>query len=167
MRIRPATPEDAAAIAALWNPWITGTAITFNPSPKTAEEVAQMIATRQAAGHGFEVAMDGGAGAEDAILGFVTFAQFRAGAGYARSLEHTIILAPQARGRGIGRALMTAAETRARAGGGHQMFAGISAENPEGRAFHAALGYALLATLPEAGWKFGRFIDLWLMVKRL
>lgn len=160
--IRPATAADAAALAALWNPWITGTAITFNPDPKSPEEVAQMIAARQAAGHGFDVAVEGGA-----ILGFVTFAQFRAGAGYARSLEHTIVLAPQARGRGLGRALMAAAEDRARAAGGHQMFAGISAENPEGRAFHAALGYAPLATIPQAGWKFGRFIDLWLMVKRL
>ena len=38
--IRPARPQDAAALARLWNPWITDTAITFNPVPKTGAEIA-------------------------------------------------------------------------------------------------------------------------------
>ena len=50
--IRPALVTDAEALAALWNPWIRDTAITFNPVEKTAAEIAAMIRDRQAAGHG-------------------------------------------------------------------------------------------------------------------
>lgn len=160
--IRRAGAADGAAVAALWNPWITDTAITFNPDPKSPDDVARMIADRDAAGHATFLAE-----AEGALLGFVSYAQFRGGRGYARSMEHTVVLAPEARGRGVGRALMAAVEDHARAAGAHLMFGGISAENPAGRDFHLALGYDLIATLPEAGHKFGRFIDLWLVMKRL
>jgi L-amino acid N-acyltransferase YncA len=162
LTLRPAHAADAPALAALWNPWITGTAITFNPDPKSPEDIASMIAARQAAGHAFFLAE-----ADGVLLGFATYAQFRSGAGYARSMEHSVILAPQARGRGAGRALMAAVEAHARAAGAHQMIAGVSAENPDGRAFHEALGYRLIATIPQAGWKFGRYLDLWLLQKFL
>lgn len=160
--IRPATAADAPALARLWNPWITDTAITFNPQAKSTEEIAALIAARHSLGHEFLVAEG-----EEGLLGLATYAQFRAGVGYARTMEHTIVLAPRARGKGIGRALMRAIEDHARAAGGHQMIGGISAENPEGRAFHERLGYRLIATLPQVGWKFGRFMDLWLMAKLL
>jgi L-amino acid N-acyltransferase YncA len=72
-----------------------------------------------------------------------------------------------ARGRGTGRALLQAVEDHARQGGAHQMIAGVSGENPEGRAFHDRMGYREIATVPEAGFKFGRFMDLVLMQKFL
>ncbi len=163
MRLRDATAGDAAAIAAIWNPEIRETSITFNSVEKTPEEVAQMIRARQGAGHGFFLAE--GAGRE--ILGFATYAQFRAGAGYARTMEHTVILARGARGRGLGRELLAAVEEHARAGGAHSVLAGVSGENPAGIAFHAALGYREVAVLPRVGFKFGRWMDLHLMQKFL
>lgn len=160
--IRHATDADAEAICRLWNPWIRETAITFNPVEKTPSDVQAMIATRTNCGHAFLLATD-----RDELVGLATYAQFRGGAGYATCMEHTVILSPAARGRGIGRALMTALESHAAAAGAHQMIAGVSAENPEGRAFHAAIGYAEIAVISEAGFKFGRFIDLVLMRKFL
>jgi phosphinothricin acetyltransferase len=159
--IRPARPADAGAIIAFWNPLIRDTLVTFNPVEKTEAEVADSIRAKAAAGHGFVVAEDGGP------IGFASYGQFRAGAGYARAMEHTIILAPGARGRGAGRALMTAIEDHARAQGVHSLIAGVSGGNPEGRAFHAAIGYAEVAVVPQVGWKFGRFWDLVLMQKLL
>ena len=159
MRIRHACSGDAAAIAAIWNPIIDDTAITFTTARKTEAALAADIEARGAA---FQVAE-----AEGAVLGFATYFPFRAGPGYARTKEHTILLAPQARGRGVGRALMTALEQAARAEGVHSLWAGVSGENPGGVAFHAALGFAPVAVLPEVGFKFGRFMDLHLMCKRL
>ncbi|MFN3293557.1 MAG: GNAT family N-acetyltransferase [Gemmobacter sp.] len=160
--IRPARPDDAAQIVAFWNPLIRETMVTFNPQEKTAAEVADSIAAKAAADHGFLVAeVDG------AILGFASYGQFRAGAGYIRAMEHTIILAPAARGRGIGRALMAGIEDHARTRGVHSMIAGVSGGNPEGRRFHAAIGYAEVAVVPQVGWKFGRYWDLVLMQKLL
>jgi len=155
--IRPATPADAPAIAAFWNPLIRDTVVTFNPVEKSESEIAGMIATRE----GFLVADQGG------ILGFATYAQFRGGLGYAFAQEHTIILAPAGQGRGIGRALMTALADHARAHGHHILMAGVSGSNPAGIAFHAALGFAEVGRVVQAGWKFGRWHDLVLMQKML
>lgn len=158
MIVRPATPADAAAISAFWALQIRDTTVTFNSVPKTPEDVAEMIASRPA----FLVAED-----SCAVLGFASYDQFRGGIGYRHTMEHTVILAPEAAGRGIGRALMTALEDMARGSGVHSLWAGVSAENPAGVAFHEAIGYEKIAKLPQVGFKFGRWMDLVLLQKRL
>lgn len=160
--IRPADLRDAENLAQLWNPWIKDSAVTFNPRVKTAEDIAEIIQSRQALGHVFLVAEEA-----SQLLGFATYAQFRGGEGYARSMEHTIILHAHARGKGIGRRLMTAIEDHARAAGHRLMIGAVSGENPKGRAFHEAMGYQIYGIIPDAGWKFGRYMDLWLLGKRL
>ena len=161
-RVRPAAPADAGAVAAIWNPVIRDTAITFNSVEKTEGELAALIAERHAAGHGAFVAEVAGR-----VAGFAFYGQFRGGVGYRHTMEHTIHLSPKARGQGLGRRLMAALETHAAAAGAHAMIAGVSGENPGGRAFHAAIGYQPLAVLPEVGRKFGRWMDLHLMRKPL
>ena len=111
--IRPATQDDAAALAALWNPWITDTAITFAATAKTPADMAHMIATRPA----FFTTHD--------LQGFATYGQFRSGDGYATCMEHSIILGPNARGQGLGALLLHAVESHARAHGAHQMIADL------------------------------------------
>lgn len=160
--IRPARPEDAAAIIAFWNPVIRETAASFNAEEKTETGVAQSIRDKARDGFGFFVAET-----EGEILGFASYGQFRAGSGYARTMEHTIILAPAGRGHGTGRALMQAIEDHARAQGYHLMVAAVSGSNPPGVAFHAAVGYAEVGRLPDQGWKFGRYHELVLMQKIL
>lgn len=160
--LRPARTEDCAAIAEIWNPVIRDTLATFNTALKTPEELAANLAGKSALGHGFFVAETGGR-----LRGFATYGQFRAGPGYARTMEHTVILDTAARGQGLGRALMAAIEDHARRGGTHSMFAGVSAANAEGIAFHARLGYRECARLPEVGYKFGQWLDLVLMQKML
>jgi phosphinothricin acetyltransferase len=161
LTIRPATEADAAAIMAIWNAAIRATLVTFSAVEKTEAEVAAILAARSGAAGGTFVADEGG------VLGFASYFQFRAGDGYARTMEHTVLLAPEGRGRGLGRALMAAVEAEARAKGKHSLVAAVSSANPEGRAFHAALGFEEVAVLPEVGWKWGRWLDLHLMQKRL
>lgn len=160
--IRAATPEDSPAILAFWNPVIAETTITFSPTLHSAESLGALILARQAAGRAFLVAESAGE-----VTGFVTYDQFRKGLGYAAAMEHTIILAPAARGRGLGRALIRAMEDHARAAGAHLMVGGISGENAPGLAFHAAVGYVEAGRVAQAGRKFERFIDLVLMQKLL
>jgi phosphinothricin acetyltransferase len=160
--IRPARAADAPALAALLNHWIEGTAVTFNPVPKTEADILAVIADKAAAGHAFLVAESAGQ-----VIGQASYGQFRGGLGYRTCMEHSISLLPGSHGKGLGRTLLTAIEDHARTVGAHQMLAGVSGENPEGQAFHARMGYAHIATIPEAGFKFGRHIDLVLMQKFL
>jgi len=155
--IRAGRPEDAEAIAAIWNQVIRETTQTFNTLEKDAAALADQIGAQP-----WFVADEGGG-----VLGFVTWTQFRSGTGYAHTVEHSVHVATSGRGRGVGRALMAAAEARARATGLHSMIAEVAGENAGGVAFHAALGYREVARLPEVGWKFGRWHDLVLMQKML
>ncbi len=156
--IRPAVKDDFPQIAKIWNQIIRDTAATFTNAEK---EVAELVQAN-AAGRPFFVAEQDGK-----VVGFATYFPFRSGPGYARTKEHTIQLAPDARGKGLGRGLMEAVEDHARDAGVHTIWAGISSENPDGKAFHAALGYEEIAVLPEVGRKFGRWMDLILMRKVL
>lgn len=155
--IRPARPGDAQGIAKIWNPIIRDTTVTF-----TSVEIDPDVLAAEITAHPYIVAEIGGQ-----ISGVVTYGAFRSGPGYARSKEHSIHVAPGARGSGVGRALLRACEDHARAAGVHTMIAGISGENPGGVAFHTALGYREAARLPQVGHKFGRWHDLILMQKIL
>lgn len=155
--ITAATPTDARQIAAIWSIVIRDTVATFTTAEKTPQEIAEAMARQP-----FFVARKA-----REITGFATYFQFRGGPGYAHTMEHTIHIAAGARGCGTGRALLTHVETHARAAGVHSLFAGISGENRDGIAFHAALGYVQAARLPQVGRKFGRWHDLVLMQKFL
>lgn len=162
MQIRDAQPSDAPAIAAIWNPIIRDTVVTFNPAQRSAEEIAAMITDRQHAGYAFLVAEEGAA-----LLGFASYSQFRAGLGYARTMEHTINLAPEARGRGLGSLLLGALEAHATGAGCHVMVGAITSGNLASIAFHARQGYTEVGRMPQVGWKFGQYHDLTLMQKVL
>lgn len=159
MSIRRATGPDAAAIAATWNHYIRDTIVTFNSLEKTDAEIAAGIANPQTP---FFVAEQ-----EGRIAGFATYGDFRKGVGYAFTKEHTVMLAPDAGGRGLGRALMAAIERHAARNRINSLFAGVSAENTGGVAFHKACDYAEAARLRRVGWKFGRWHDLVLLQKFL
>lgn len=159
LTIRSAEARDAAAIAALWNEVIDNTAITFTTEAKTFEGLQADIKAR---GPLFLVAEEKGQ-----FIGFATAFAFRGGPGYRFTYEHSVQLVPQARGMGAGKALMAALEQNLRNAGAHSLFAGVSGENPSGVAFHAAIGFREIATLPEVGFKFGRWMDLVLMQKIL
>lgn len=159
MRVRPATPDDATAIAAIWNVEIRDGVSTFNAQEKTEPEIADQITFRGAA---FQVAESAGQ-----VIGFATYSQFRGGVGYAHTMEHTLYVAESARGKGAGRALITKLEEIARDNGVHSLLAGIGAENTAGVAFHIRAGFAEVARLPQVGRKFGRWMDLVLMQKFL
>ncbi len=158
MIIRPARETDAKAIACVQNLIIRDTAITFNSEEKTPEDIAASIRDLPC----FLVAT-----ADDQMLGFASYTQFRRGIGYARAMEHTIVLRPDARGHGLGRDLMQATEHHARENGVASLWAGVSGENPSGVTFHAKLGFEEIANLPKVGLKFGRWMDLVLMRKWL
>ncbi|MEM8787990.1 MAG: N-acetyltransferase family protein [Pseudomonadota bacterium] len=156
MSIRPATPTDATAIAAIWNPIIRDTAITFTDAEKTEADLRAMIAGQPTWVH------DTGT-----VTGFATFGTFRGGPGYRHTGELSLFLAPDTRGQGHGAALLAALETPARARGIHVLVAGIAGSNFGAIRFFARHGYTETGRMPELGRKFGAWHDLVLMQKTL
>lgn len=148
---------DVPAILGLWNEVITQTTITFTTALKTHDDIAALL-TRQPVFIAREDAR---------VLGFATYAQFRGGDGYRLTQEHAIYLSEAERGRGFGRSLLQAVEDHARGAEAHSLIAGISAENDGAVAFHSAMGFVQVGHIPEVGHKFGRYLDLILMQKRL
>lgn len=159
--IRSATPDDAAAIAAIWNPIIRDTAITVWPTERSLDEVRDFIHARLKT-HALLVAEQGGT-----VAGFATYKQFRDDGGYARSMEHMVYVAPGTQGSGLGRLLLTAVQDHARAAGHRLMIGGIIASNTASILFHERMGYAQWGRIPAAGWKFGQYHDLVLMGRDL
>ncbi len=158
MILRLAEPRDARGITELVNPLIRSTTVTFTTEEKSVRDLAKAI---RDSGSYFVACEDG------RVLGYACYFPFRGGPGYRHTKEHSIALAPEARGRGLGRQLMDHLEEQARAHQVHSLFAGVSGENPAGVAFHRALGFAEVARLPQVGHKFGRWMDLVLLQKML
>ena len=160
MTIRLATPQDGAAVAAIYAPVVRDTAVSFETVPPGAAEMAARIA-RTLPRYPYLVAED--AGPEDAgrVVGYAYAGAHRARAAYAWCAETSVYLAPQAQRRGLGRALMEALLARLRAQGFATAVAGATLPNEASVALHRALGFADVGVFPRAGFKHGRWHDTW------
>ena len=94
------------------------------------------------------------------LLGFATYGMFRERPAYKYSVEHSVYVARGARGRGVGIALMRRLISAAESQQLHLLIGGIDAENRESIAFHEKLGFVHAGTIKQAGFKFGRWLDL-------
>ena len=159
MKIRVAKLWDAEALAGVWNQIIMRTDKTFNSIEVKPSDITAMIAEKGREGHPLIVAERNG------ILGFATYGQFRSSVGYARTMEHTIIVRDGAQRSGVGRMLMERIEEIAKTNNVHSLVAGISGTNNAAILFHRAQGFVQVGRMPEVGYKFGRWHDLVLMQK--
>ncbi|QBF32847.1 GNAT family N-acetyltransferase [Thalassococcus sp. S3] len=159
MIIRQGKAGDAPALCDITNDIIRNTLITFTDEERSMDAMTRNITAR---GQAFLVAeMEGKA------VGFATYAPFRPGPGYARTRELSIQLAKNARGRGLGKRLLSRLEAVARADGLHVLIAAVSGANPGAVTFHENMGFTEVARLPEVGRKQGRWLDLILLQKVL
>ncbi len=95
-----------------------------------------------------------------ALLGFASYGSFRAWPAYKYSVEHSVYVARGQRGQGVGRALLQRLIQSATDQQLHSLIGGIDAANAESVAFHQKLGFVHAGTIKEAGFKFGRWLDL-------
>ena len=100
-------------------------------------------------------------------MGFATFGDFRAWPGYRFTVEHSVHVKDGLRGRGIGTALMHELIARGSRLGKHVMIAGVDADNAGSIRMHERLGFVQTGHLEEVGWKFGRWLDLVFLQRKL
>ncbi len=162
MMLRDAAAGDLDAIAEILNREIVAGTASWRETPWSAADMARWLDERQGLGFPVIVAEEGGE-----VLGYASYGPFRAGEGYAQTVEHSVYVARGARGRGIARLLMARLIERARAAGLHRMVGGVSADQRASLELHRKLGFVEEGRLSEVGVKRGRRLDLALMVLAL
>lgn len=155
MHLRDAIADDAPAIAAIYNPYIIDTTISFEEEPVSDAEMARRIAEVQAAGLPWLVAeLDG------AVIGYAYATKWRVRHAYRHSVESSVYLAPAAARRGVGSTLYEALLARLQAGGYHLVIGGIALPNAASVALHEKMDYEKAAHFKQVGYKFGRWLDV-------
>lgn len=166
--LRTAFPQDAAALLAIYAPYVRDTAISFEYQPPTeAEFRGRMEKTLEK--YPYLVAEE-----EGRILGYAYLHPFQGRAAYGWCAETSIYLDWEARGRGIGRLLYERLEAIAAAQGIRNLVACITFGQPGNSyvtdasvRFHQKLGYEVFAKFDRCGYKFGCWFGVTWLVKRL
>ena len=153
--MREATEADLEGLAAIYNEVIASSTAVFSYLPVSVDERRRWWQARTAQGYPVLVAHD-----EHGVAGFGTFGDFRPWPGYRFTVEHTLHVRADARGRGLGTQMLQALVQRARALGKHVMVAGVDAGNAASIRLHERCGFAQAGRLREVGYKFDRWLDL-------
>lgn len=167
MHLRHARPEDAAAIAAIYNHAVEHTTAIWNEATVDVQNRVAWIADRQDAGFPVRVAVDAPEGEDGDVLGYATYGPWRPHDGYRHTVEHSVYVRQDRQGRGLGVLLMEDVLDLARAAGVHVMVAGVEAGNVGSVRLHERLGFSETGRLPQVGCKFGRWLDLVFLQKVL
>ena len=152
--IRVASTEDAPAICAIYNHYVTNTIVTFEEEPVTASEMRERIIAVIERLPWLVLERNG------VIAGYAYASPWKARIGYRFTVESSIYLAPEHVGCGFGSALYGALLEALRALDVHCVIGGAALPNPASIALHEKLGFRQVAHFRQVGRKFGRWIDV-------
>ena len=162
MSIRLATTDDAAAIAGIYEPFVTGSRITFEEEAPDLAEMARRIAGTPAGLYPWLVAEQGGT-----VVGFASSSALRVRPAYRWTVETGLYLAPEAQGQGLGRALLERMVGLLERQGFVSTVGAIALPNPSSVALHMALGFTPAGLYRGTGFKQGEWVDVSLWQKDL
>lgn len=146
----------AAAILEIFNEAIINSTALYDYHPRPLESMAAWFHAKEAGN--FPVL--GAVNEAGVLLGFASYGTFRERPAYKYSVEHSVYVHRDHRGQGVGRELMRRLVEVAGEQGYHLLVGGIDAENRGSRIFHEQLGFTHAGTISQAGFKFGRWLDL-------
>jgi L-amino acid N-acyltransferase YncA len=162
MEIRDATPEDAAAIAEIYNQGIEDRMATLETQLRTPEERAEWLAAHDSR-HPVIVATDSNA----TPIGWGSLNTFNPRPAYDHVVDFSVYVAREQRGRGVGDALLGALDTRARALGYHKMVLAAFPTNAPGMRLYERHGFRTVGIFREQGMLDGQWVDVIVMEKIL
>ena len=153
--VRHATENDLPQILDIYNDIIKNTTAVYYYEPHTLEMRKAWFEERKQLGFPIFVAEEDGI-----ILGMSTIGPFRVPTAYKYSVENTVHVAANARGKGVGKLLLAPLIDAAKDLGMHTIIAGIDASNEVSLHLHKSFGFEEVAHFKQVGFKFDRWLDL-------
>lgn len=155
VQIRDAEATDLEAITDIHNDAVVHTTAIWNEEAVGVDERSAWLADRQGRGYPVIVAVD-----ESGLVGYASFGDWRPHSGYRHTVEHSVYVRGDQRGRGIGRMLLVELIDRARRLGKHVMVGAVESGNTASIVLHKRLDFLQVGRMPQVGAKFGRWLDL-------
>jgi L-amino acid N-acyltransferase len=148
--------RHGASILAIFNEAIETSTALYDYRPRPPDSMLAWFDAKQKGGFPvLGVEGDGGS-----LLAFGSYGSFRAWPAYKYTVEHSIYVHRDHRGEGLGQLVLQALIDAAQARDVHCMVGGIDASNQASIKLHERLGFRHVGTLPQVGFKFGRWLDL-------
>jgi phosphinothricin acetyltransferase len=162
LRTRLAEPHDADALRAIYNVEVLESTVTFDLVPRSRSEQLAWI-EEHAGGHPAIVAVDDA----DEVVGFAALSPYRPRPAYAPTVEDSVYVRRDRRGRGIGELLLRDLVDVARSHGFHSVIGRIVGGHEASIALHRKCGFEQVGCEREVGRKLGRWLDVVLMQRML
>jgi len=162
MQVRLATSADVEPIREIYNLEVVESTVTFDLVPRTQDQ--QLAWLREHSGaHPCVVAVDDGG----VVVGWGSLSPYKSRPAYATSVEDSVYVHRDHRGRGVGRALLAELVELAGRHGFHTILARIVGDHDPSIGLHRACGFELVGVEREVGRKFGRWLDVVLMQRMI
>lgn len=160
-RIRPAQAQDLAAINEIYNHYVATSTATFAEEATDAAERQRWWVEHAERYPVLVVESDAG------LVGWASLSPYIRRSAYRFTVEDSIYLRPEARGRGLGRLLLSALLEAGRVAGFRTVLALICTEQLPSVRLHVRLGFREAGRLAGVGYKFGRWLDTVIMQRDL
>ncbi len=160
--IQQATVENLPKILEIVNDAIANTTSNYNYEPQTIEDQTKWFNDKSKKNFPVFVAM-----LNNIVIGFASYGTFREKIGYQHTVEHSVYIDANYRGKGVGKILLQTLIDYAKTQNLHTMIGCIDASNNESIAFHEKFGFTISGTIKEVAYKFDRWLDLVIMQLKL
>ena len=152
---RQAADKDLSQLLEIYNDIILTTTAVYDYRPHTLSMRQQWLDSKREQGFPVFVAEEG-----DVIVGFSSIGSFRNWSAYKYSVENSVYVAKEKRGKGIGKLLLPPLIEAAKKLEMHTIIASIDASNESSLRLHKSFGFEEVAHFKQVGYKFGRWLDL-------
>ncbi len=155
--------QHASAILDILNHAIVTSTALYDYQPRTLANMAAWFAAK----HAGDFPVIGAFDSNNTMMGFASYGTFRGFPAYKYTVEHSVYVHHEHRGKGLAKQLMQAIIDTAQQQDKHVMVGAIDAANVVSLKLHADLGFERVGTMPQVGFKFGRWLDLTLVQRVL
>ena len=156
MKLIPCDDSFSGQIRAIFNEAILNSTALYDYKPRTMDMMRGWFEAKTKGNY----PVIGAVTPSGELMGFGSYGTFRAWPAYKYSVEHSIYVATQFRGQGIGKLLLQNLITQAQRQDYHVLIGAIDSQNAVSIGLHQRLGFECAGTIRQAGFKFGKWLDL-------